>query len=181
MSHAAKRFLPGDTRSTMAGALRVDHAGEYGATRIYAGQLAVLKHDACAPELRHMLAQEEVHLARFNQLLPEHAVRPTALLPAWHVLGWMMGAGSALLGSKAAMACTVAVEEVIAEHYQDQLNLGLLPNEQVNETVRKFRDEELEHHDSGLAHGAKDSFFYAPLKTLIGAACRTAIRVSSLI
>ncbi len=163
----------------MQGALRVDHAGEYGATRIYAGQLAVLGNNPCAPELRHMLAQEEVHLARFNQLLPQHGVRPTALLPVWHMLGWAMGAGSALLGVKGAMACTVAVEEVIAEHYQDQLNRRLLPNAETAEAVRQFRAEELEHHDIGLQRGAEQAPAYEILHRVIGGVCRLAIRASS--
>jgi 3-demethoxyubiquinol 3-hydroxylase len=118
-----KRTLPGDfaPRSTNAAALRVDHAGEYGATRIYAGQLAVLKNHPAAVEITHMAAQEAVHLAAFNKILPEHGVRPTALLPLWHVGGWLMGAASAALGARAAMACTVAVEEVITGHYNEQL------------------------------------------------------------
>ena len=116
------RPLPGDftVRDVAASALRVDHAGEYGATRIYAGQRAVLKHHACADQLKHMAEQEEMHLAAFNKLLPAYGVRPTALMPLWHVGGWCMGALPAILSPKAAMAVTVAVEEVIT---------GRLPNE----------------------------------------------------
>ncbi|MFM9890165.1 MAG: demethoxyubiquinone hydroxylase family protein [Rickettsiales bacterium] len=175
------RRLPGDVRADAHAALRVDHAGEYGAQRIYAGQLAVLKHDACAPEIRHMAAQEQVHLAAFNRLLPEHGVRPTALLPLWHVLGFALGAASARIGPKAAMACTVAVETVIAEHYQKQLDDGVLPGGEVTDLVRQFRGEELEHHAIGLAHDAESAPFYGPLSLAVQGICRAAIRLSSIL
>lgn len=178
---AAKRVLPGDFRPDAHAALRVNHAGEYGAQRIYAGQLAVLKNDSSTPEIRHMAAQEEAHLAEFNRLLPAHGVRPTALLPLWHVLGFALGAGTARLGPKAAMACTVAVETVIAEHYQHQLDRGVLPDEEVRTTVQKFRADELEHHAIGLAHDAESAPFYGPLSVAIQAMCRVAIRLSSVI
>ena len=172
-----RRALPGDftfgPRARDA-ALRVDHAGEYGATRIYAGQLAVLKRDAVAPELRHMAAQEAVHLATFNRLLPEYKVRPTALLPLWHVAGWVLGAGTALLGRRAAMACTVAVESVITEHYNAQL-AGDALDPALAPTIRQFRDEEMEHHDLGLAQEAEQAPFYLVLNSVIRAGCRTAI------
>lgn len=175
-----KRTLPGDfmLRSKNAAALRVDHAGEYGATRIYAGQLAVLKHDAAAHEIKHMAAQEAVHLAAFNTILPEHGVRPTALLPLWHVGGWLMGAVSAAFGARAAMACTVAVEEVITEHYNEQLaNGSVSPN--LHSTIAKFRDEEMEHHAIGLANEAEASAVYGPLSAAIRSICRAAIWVSA--
>ena len=97
--------------------LRVDHAGEYGAIRIYQGQLAVLGRTPVAPVLQEMHDQEKVHLATFNQLLPKYRVRPTVMLPFWDLAGFMLGAGAALLGKEGAMACTVAVESVIGEHY----------------------------------------------------------------
>lgn len=175
------RRLPGDYRPDMHAALRVNHAGEYGAQRIYAGQIAVLKQDACAPQLRHMAAQEQVHLDSFNRLLPAHGVRPTALLPLWHVLGYALGAGTALLGRRAAMACTVAVETVIAEHYEKQIHDGLLPDAETTATVAQFRDEELEHHAIGLAHAAEETPFYTPLNLGIQAICRAAIRLSSVL
>ena len=114
--------LPGDpTRDELiARMIRVDHAGEYGAKRIYDGQLAVLGRSGAAPAIREMAEAEQAHLDTFDTLLVERRVRPTALAPVWHVAGFALGAASALLGERAAMACTVAVEEVIEEHYVDQ-------------------------------------------------------------
>ena len=174
-----KRQLPGDFalgKSDMqAAALRVNHAGEYGAQRIYAGQLAVLKDH---PEITHMAAQEQVHLATFNKLLPEYGVRPTALLPLWHLGGWAMGAITAALGEKAAMACTVAVESVITEHYDTQLaNRTVDPA--LHGTIQKFRDEEMEHHTIGLAHDAASAPGYLGLTHAIRTICRAAIWLSS--
>jgi ubiquinone biosynthesis monooxygenase Coq7 len=175
---AAKRRLPGDFAPSQASALRVDHAGEYGAQRIYAGQLAVLKNHDCAAELRHMQAQEQVHLAAFDRLLPEYKVRPTALLPLWHLAGYALGAGTALLGPRAAMACTVAVEEVITEHYNSQLASGVL-DAALTPTIQKFRDEEMEHHATGLAHEAESAPFYGLLSGIIRAGCKMAIAASA--
>ncbi len=182
-ANLVRRRLPGDFEAlpsarAQAAALRVDHAGEYGAQRIYAGQLAVLKHDPCAPEIRHMAAQEEAHLAAFNQLLPRYGVRPSVLMPLWHVAGWALGAGTAALGVKAAMACTVAVESVITEHYNQQLE-GDIVDPALHPTIRQFRDEEMEHHATGLAHDAEQAPFYTGLSALIRAGCRAAIRISS--
>jgi ubiquinone biosynthesis monooxygenase Coq7 len=176
----SKRALPGDftLRTPSASALRVNHAGEYGAQRIYAGQLAVLKNDPCATEIKHMAAQEDVHLAEFNRLLPQHGVRPTALLPLWHVGGWLMGAVTAAMGPRAAMACTVAVETVITEHYNDQLKGNVLDHS-IRPTVEKFRNEEMEHHDIGLAHEAEQAPLYGPLTATIRGICRAAIWLSA--
>lgn len=175
MSANAPRHLPGDWPApAKAAALRVDHAGEYGATRIYAGQLAVLKDHALASELRHMAAQEAEHLAAFNRLLPAHRVRPSALMPLWHVAGWALGAGTALMGPRAAMACTVAVESVITEHYDAQLASGAVGDD-LAPTIRRFRDEEMEHHDAGLAHGAEQAPGYALLSGAIRGGCKAAI------
>lgn len=101
--------------------IRVDHAGELGADRIYAGQMAVLGNSSMGPTIKHMWQQEQKHRAKFEQLINEYRVRPTVMTPFWHVAGFALGAGTALLGEKAAMACTVAVETVIVEHYNDQL------------------------------------------------------------
>lgn len=174
----SKRTLPGDTPHTLASMLRVDHAGEYGARRIYAGQLAVLKGQPCADEIRHMAEQEDVHLDAFNKLLPEYGVRPSMLQPFWHVAGYALGAATAMMGPKAAMACTVAVEEVIAEHYDRQIEA--LPEEQgeLKAMLQKFRDEEQEHHDTGIAHGAEETPGYALLSGAIRAGCKLAIRIA---
>ena len=180
---ANNRRLPGDFSPARgpraaAAALRVDHAGEYGAQRIYAGQLAVLKDDPCAPEIKHMAAQEQVHLDTFNRLLPEYGVRPTVLMPLWHVGGFALGAVTAALGPKAAMACTVAVESVITEHYNSQLAAGDVDGK-LHATIAGFRDEEMEHHAIGLAHDAEGTPFYGPLTRAIRGVCRAAIWLSA--
>lgn len=174
------RTLPGGfaLRNPAAAALRVDHAGEYGATRIYAGQLAMLKHHETADELRHMAAQEQVHLDSFNRILPQYGVRPTLLMPLWHIGGWLMGAIPALVSPKAAMAVTVAVEEVITEHYNEQLAAGAI-DPTLHKTIAQFRDEEMEHHDIGLAHDAKGAPLYGPLTATIRRICKGAIWLSA--
>jgi len=174
------RPLPGDrTSPELAAMLRVNHAGEYGAQRIYAGQIAVLGQSAIGPELRHMAAQEDVHLAAFNQLLPQHKVRPTLLTPLWHIGGYALGFASALLGEKAAMATTVAVESVITEHYDAQLQTNLLKDAGIHDQVQQFRDEEMEHHATGLAHDAEQAPLYPVLSTLVRQVCKAAIYLSS--
>ncbi len=175
--NAERPPLPGDRQHTLERMLRVDHAGEYGAKRIYAGQLAVLRHHAVAPEIRHMAEQEEVHLQRFNALLVEHRARPSALLPFWHVAGFALGAATALMGPKAAMACTVAVESVIADHYQDQID-QLPEGSELTPTLTQFRAEEMEHHDAGLAHDAEEAPMYPLLTGIIKRGCRAAIWVA---
>ncbi|HEV8680857.1 MAG TPA: demethoxyubiquinone hydroxylase family protein, partial [Stellaceae bacterium] len=116
-------YLPGDPvpAPEIEAMIRVDHAGEYGAVRIYDGQLAVIGRGRAREAIRHMAEQEGRHLAAFDELVRARAVRPTALQPLWHIAGYALGAATALLGERAAMACTVAVEEVIDEHYRDQL------------------------------------------------------------
>lgn len=178
---ANNRALPGDSVDTMPQMLRVDHAGEYGATRIYAGQLAVLRHKPCAAEIQHMAEQEAVHLQAFNETLPQYQVRPTALMPFWHVAGYMLGAGSALLGARAAMACTVAVESVITEHYDTQLEQLPQKEEKLRAMIHKFREEEQEHHDLGLARGAEKAPAYLWLTSAIKAGCSLAIGLAKRI
>lgn len=161
--------------------IRVDHAGEYGAQRIYAGQLAVLKNTPCAPTLRHMAEQETEHLHAFEQLVKTRGARPTVLMPLWHVLGFAMGAGSALLGEKAAMACTVGVERVIAEHYAEQHARLDDSEDELKQKIARFRDEELEHHDIGLDNGAEKTPFYHLFAGAVSAATRLAIGLSKRI
>ena len=174
------RHLPGDLgpRRMIERFVRVDHAGEYGATRIYEGQLAVLGRGGKAELLRHMRAQEQAHLDAFGRLVAERRVRPTALLPLWHVAGYALGAITAAMGEEAAMACTVAVEEVIDEHYAAQY--AALPDDEaeLKQTIERFRQEELEHRDLGLEHGAEQAPAYRLLGAVIKAGCRAAIRVS---
>jgi ubiquinone biosynthesis monooxygenase Coq7 len=158
--------------------IRVDHAGEYGAARIYAGQLAVLGKGEHGDTLRHMQAQEQVHLDTFSRLITTRRVRPTALLPFWHLAGFALGAATAALGPRAAMACTVAVEETIDEHYAAQ-EAALGDDETLlRDTITKFRAEELEHRDIGLANGAEQAPGYRLLTAVIKAGCKAAIRIS---
>jgi ubiquinone biosynthesis monooxygenase Coq7 len=168
--------LPGDPPAPLHRMIRVDHAGEYGAARIYAGQLAVLGRSDKAELLRHMQAQEKVHLETFNALVADERVRPTALLPLWHLAGFALGAVTAALGPKAAMACTVAVEETIDDHYTAQIEA--LPKTPLRETLEAFREEEREHRDIGLANGAEQTPGYRLLSGAIKAGCRMAIRIS---
>ncbi len=173
-------YLPGDLdpEARLARMIRVDHAGEYGARRIYEGQLAVLGKSACAPTLKHMHEQELHHLRTFEELMVQNRVRPTVLQPVWHVAGFALGAATALLGEKAAMACTVAVEEVIDEHYAGQS--AQLEDDQaaLKETIETFRQEELEHRDIGLEHGAAETPGYELLSGAVKAGSRLAIWLS---
>nr|XP_023028022.1 5-demethoxyubiquinone hydroxylase, mitochondrial [Leptinotarsa decemlineata] len=170
--------------ATLNQIIRVDHAGELGADRIYAGQMAVLGTTSKAPLIKHMWDQEKHHRATFEDLIRKHRVRPTVMTPIWNVAGFMLGAGTALLGDKAAMACTVAVETVIVDHYNDQLRT-LLENPDCNkelmEVITKFRDEEQEHHDTGIDQGAKQTPFYEALTTVIKTGCKVAIEISKVI
>lgn len=180
------RYLPGDLegRDLIDRIVRVDHAGEYGATRIYAGQLAVLgqKHPASA-EIRRMAEQEARHLKAFEDMIVERRVRPTALAPLWHVVGYGLGAATAMLGARAAMACTVAIEETIDAHYAGQAAaLERVPEEAaLKAVVEEFRADELAHRDSALAHGAQGAPGYPVLTGAIKTASRLAIWLSERI
>lgn len=137
------------------------------------------------PTIQHMWDQEKKHQAKFEELIIKHRVRPTAMLPIWNIAGFALGAGTALLGPKAAMACTVAVEDVIVEHYNDQLRSLMENKEDIDkellETIQKFRDEELEHHETGLEHGAKQAPFYQLITNVIKTGCKTAIAISKIV
>jgi ubiquinone biosynthesis monooxygenase Coq7 len=175
-----RSYLPGDLNpeARLARMIRVDHAGEYGARRIYEGQLAVLGKSACAPALKHMHEQELHHLRTFENLMVQNRVRPTVLQPVWHVAGFALGAATALLGEKAAMACTVAVEEVIDEHYANQSALLEADQADLKDTIETFRQEELEHRDIGLDHGAAETPGYELLSGAVKAGSRLAIWLS---
>ncbi|MGB0670459.1 MAG: demethoxyubiquinone hydroxylase family protein [Rhodospirillales bacterium] len=161
--------------------LRVDHAGEYGAVRIYAGQRAVLGKGPSGPMLKHMADQEQVHLETFERLAADRRVRPTLLQPLWHVAGFALGAGTALLGEKAAMACTVAVETVIDEHYAAQVAQLGDDESELRETFEKFRAEEGEHRALGLEQGAEQAPGYEVLTRAIKAGSKLAIWLSERI
>ncbi len=162
--------------------VRVDQAGEYGATRIYAGQMAVMgNRGPDATMIAGMAAQEGEHLARFDAMMARRGVRPTLLQPVWSVAGYALGAATALIGPEAAMACTVAVETEIDRHYSAQLDALGDSDPELSEQIREFRDDEREHHDAALAAGAERAPAYPLLTGAIRLGCRLAIRLSERI
>lgn len=173
----AEDRLPGDldARQLVDRVIRVDHAGEYGARRIYEGQLAVLGRH---PKIEHMAEQERQHLARFEEMVVARRVRPTLLTPIWHVAGFALGAATALLGEKAAMACTEAVEEVIDEHYARQHETLGDEEAELKGVIEQFRAEEIEHRDTARAAGAHEAPAYPVLTTAIKQASKFAIWLS---
>ena len=181
MSNKRQRRLPGDRQPAdeIARMLRVDHAGEYGATRIYQGQLDVLGRRPAAGEIRRMAETEKGHLARFEELLQGRRVRPTLLQPLWSVAGYALGAATAVLGERAAMACTVAIEDVIDEHYLEQAEYLAEEDPQLRDTILSFRDDELAHREIAIAHGAQDTFGYDLISAAVKAGSRIAIWLST--
>jgi ubiquinone biosynthesis monooxygenase Coq7 len=162
--------------------LRVDQAGEYGATRIYAGQLAVLgDRTPISGEVRHMAEQEAEHRAKFDALLAERGVRPTALQPFWDVAGFALGAATALIGPKAAMACTAAVETEIDRHYTEQLEELGDSDPELSAMIEQFREDERAHRDAAFAAGAEQAPAYPLLSGAIRLGCRVAIRLAERI
>lgn len=177
------RCQPGDLsrQEVLARMIRVNQAGEYGAIRIYEGQIAVLKRKGCSVALRAMAENEKTHLATFNRFLVQRRVRPTVLQPVWHILGFVLGAGTALLGERAVMVCTVAVEEVIEAHYSRQAHTldGGAESEELREVILKYRDDELEHRSIALMHGgATRAPAYLLLNTVIKTGSYLAIWLS---
>jgi ubiquinone biosynthesis monooxygenase Coq7 len=165
--------------------IRVDHAGEFGAVQIYRGQLAVFEavpgKAATASLIRDMEAGEQAHLDTFDALIRDRGVRPTALAPVWRVLGFGLGAATALMGEKAAHACTAAVEEAIEEHYAAQAKALDGKDPDLHAIVTRFRAEELEHRDTAIAEGAKNALGYGLLSGAIKLGCKIAIKVSEKI
>ncbi len=165
-----------------AGMLRVDQAGEFGATRIYAGQLAVMgSRHPLARAIARMAAQEERHRRHFDAMIAARGVRPTLLTPIWHVAGFALGAATALLGPEAAMACTAAVETEIDRHYGDQIDRLGDSDPELTEAITDFRADEVEHLDAALGLGAEKAPAFALLSAAIRLGCRVAIRVSERI
>ena len=178
----AKKFKSTTDKTILDEIIRVDHAGEYGATRIYDGQIAVFGKDSkIGKTIQHMADQEQEHIEKFNDLLIEKRVRPTALLPVWNIAGFALGAGTALMGEKAAMACTVAVEKVIGEHYREQQDLLEDDEKELKKTIAKFEKDELEHHDIGLEHDAENAPGYKVMTKVIEIGCKAAIAISKKI
>ena len=175
-------WRPGDRRADSNSMLRVDQAGEYGATRIYAGQLAVLRRNAPESKLiARMAAQEERHLKRFNELMAERRVRPTALQPLWNLAGFGLGAVTALISEKAALACTDAVETEIDRHYSAQLKELDAEDPELAADIADFQADELEHRDTARKAGAAQAIGYPVLTAAIRAGCRVAIGLSKRI
>jgi 3-demethoxyubiquinol 3-hydroxylase len=182
MTRKARPSQPGIAASRdVESMIRVDHAGEYGAVRIYEGQLAVLDarkgSTKIAAAVRKMAEEERRHLKAFDALVNARRVRPTALEPVWRLAGFALGAATALMGEKAAMACTAAVEDVIDGHYARQVE-RLDHDPELKATVADFRAEEIAHRDEALAHGAEDAPGYRLLSETIKAGCRLAIALS---
>ncbi len=175
----------GAPRRRLEEILRVDHAGELGAVHIYRGQRAVFERapgkDRIAADLQEMQAHEAEHLHRFERLLAETRVRPTVLTPLWRAAGFALGAGTALLGEKAAHACTEAVETVIEDHYAGQIAELERREPELAAELSKFRDEELAHRDKAVAEGAREAPGYALLSAVIRTGCRAAIKISEKI
>jgi len=184
MTRKPKPAAPGAT-TDIAAMIRVDHAGEYGAVRIYEGQLAVLNRrkgsEASAETVRHMAAQEQRHLKTFDRLINDRKVRPTALEPVWRMAGFALGAATALMGDKAAFACTAAVEEVIDEHYASQIAALGDKDDSLKAMVTDFRADEAAHRHTALAEGAEQAPGYRFLSEAIKAGCRVAIKLSEKI
>jgi ubiquinone biosynthesis monooxygenase Coq7 len=175
-------WRPGDKRPDRESMLRVNQAGEYGATRIYAGQLAVLgRSSPAAHQIARMAAQEQRHLDRFDRMMAERRVRPTALQPLWSVAGFALGAATAMISEKAAMACTEAVETEIDRHYSEQLAALGDEDPEFAADIRDFQAEELEHREIAREHGAQEAIAYPLLTTAIRAGCRLAIELSKRI
>ncbi len=175
------RPLPGDrlSKEETARMIRVDHAGEFAAVRIYEGQRAVLgeSHKA-AGMLKHMHEQEAAHLATFDTLIRDRGVRPTLMAPLWNIASYALGAGTALMGEKAAMACTQAVETVIDDHYQEQRDKLAGSDAELEEIIEDFQAEEVEHKRLAEEHGANDALGHPLLTGVIKAGCKAAIWIS---
>lgn len=175
-------WKPGDRREGMAAMVRVDQAGEYGATRIYAGQLAVMGNRAPhAAEIAAMATQEAAHRARFDALLARRGVRPTALQPLWSMAGFALGAATALVGPETAMACTAAVEEEIDRHYSRQLEALGDSDPELSGLIEEFRADERAHREAALEAGAERAPAYPLVSAAIRLGCRVAIRLSERI
>jgi ubiquinone biosynthesis monooxygenase Coq7 len=175
-------WRPGDRRPNRESMLRVDQAGEYGATRIYAGQLAVLRPNCPEAKLiARMAAQEQRHLKRFDDLMAERRGRPTALQPFWNIAGFALGAATALMSEKAGLACTDAIETEIDRHYQHQLDELGDDDPVLSRDIAEFRADEVEHRDTARAAGATEAMGYPVLTAAIRAGCRVAIALSKRI
>lgn len=175
-------WKPGDARRLSDAMVRVDQAGEYGATRIYAGQLAILgDRSPAARAIAGMANQEERHRQFFDAMMARRGVRPTLLQPLWNVAGFALGAVTAAIGPEAAMACTAAIETEIDKHYADQLAMLGESDPELAAAIRDFQAEEVEHRDTALAAGAENAPGYPLLSGLIRLGCKVAIATAKRI
>ncbi len=165
--------------------IRVDHAGEFAAVQIYRGQRAVFDRIEgkahAARIIADMEAGEQEHLRTFDRLIAERGVRPTAMAPVWRVAAYGLGAATALLGEKAAHACTEAVEEVIEEHYARQSAALAGVDVELRRVVDRFREDEIGHKETAIEQGARDAPGYGVLSAIVKLGCRAAIRISEKI
>jgi len=186
MSHPVPpRPGAGAQKARLAEILRVDQAGELAAVHIYRGQQAVMRQapgrERIADQLQEMEGHEQVHLNRFNELLGEREVRPTLMSPVWRAAAFALGAGTALLGEKAAHACTEAVETVIEQHYAGQIAELEARDPALAAELSQFRDDELHHKEIAIGEGALEAPAYPLLSAVIRAGCRAAIKISEKI
>jgi 3-demethoxyubiquinol 3-hydroxylase len=165
--------------------IRVDHAGEYGAVQIYRGQLAVFErvgaHAHAARVIGEMEAGEQAHLKTFDRMIAERGVRPTLMTPVWRVAGFGLGAVTALMGERAAHACTEAVEAVIEDHYARQSQRLGRDDPELKDVIDRFREDEVAHKETAIDQGARQAPGYPVLSALVKLGCRAAIRISEKI
>ena len=165
--------------------IRVDHAGERGAIKIYEGQLLALntfvKDDELKKTIEEMTEHETEHANYFEQEIRKRSIKPTKFLPLWDLLGVGLGFGSTLLGKKAAMLCTASVEEVIDEHYQSQIDQIQPDEKELKEKIIKFREDELHHKDIAYEKGASKDGIYSLFDKIVKTGSKIAIRVSEKI
>lgn len=175
-------WRPGDRVPATDAMVRVDQAGEYGAIRIYAGQLAVMgDRSPAAREIAGMARQEERHRAFFDAMMARRGVRPTLLQPFWSAAGFALGAVTAAIGPEAAMACTAAVETEIDKHYSEQLQLLGDSDAELSAAIAEFQAEEVEHRDTAIKHGAESAPAYPLMSAAIRLGCRLAIATAKRI
>ena len=177
------KSLSSEDKKLIEEIIRVDHAGEHGATQIYRGQLAIFKENTeFGKEIKEMADQEEIHKSTFDEYIVKENVKPTALFPFWNLAGYALGLGTALMGKKAAMACTIAVEEVIGKHYHEQAEtLTEKKHSKLKKTLLKFRDDELEHKDIATTNDGEKTPGYKLMKFVIQSGCKVAIKLSEKI
>ena len=172
-------------RKTLEEIIRVDHAGERGAIKIYEGQLLALKtikqDEALKDKIEEMKEGEKEHLEYFEKEIQKRKIKPTSLLPLWDVMGVALGFGSALLGKKAAMLCTASVEEVIDEHYQNQLKKLGNDERDLKKKIEKFKADEVNHKNMAYEAGATNKGLYSVMDKVIRTGSRIAITISEKI